>query len=232
MNKAVVDLLVVQDRDSKIASLLNDLKKVPVDKQRINMLKAARETEFKKAKAAVQETELAMRAVEGDVATRRVTIGRLKTQQFETRKNEEYQTFGKEIIRYEQEVDALETRELELMEELDERRKLQEVAQEKWQTVLKGIDAELDKCDQRAARLEVALAELKVDRQKLAEKLDDSILDRYERMKKSKGLPVVVLMSDIGDCGGCHTKVIRITENAVREGRDIVECENCGRILH
>lgn len=232
MNKAVADLLIVQDRDSKIASLQNDLKKVPLDKQRINLLKASREVEYKKAKEAVQEVELAIRAMERDVETRRVTIGRLKGQQFETRKNDEYQAMGKEIVRYEHEVDELETKQLELMDRLDERKKLQAQARGKLDVVLKAIDVELDKCDQRGRHLEAELAELNEERKQQASRVDAVLLNRYEGMKKSKGLPVVVLMSDAAECGGCHTKVIRLTEMTVREGREIAECDNCGRILH
>ena len=232
MNKAVADLLIIQDRDVSIASLQKALNKVPVDKQNINRLKEVRELEYKKAKASVQELEMAIRALERDVETRRVTIGRLKGQQFETRKNDEYQSMGKEIIRYEQEVDALETKQLELMDGLEARQEAQALAREKRDKVLAAIDAELAKCDERGKNLQKELDEIMADRKKLADKVDERTLSRYEGMKKSKGLPVVVLMSDAGECGGCHTKVIRSTETAVREGREIVECENCGRILH
>ncbi len=232
MNEAVASLLVVQDRDSKLVSLYNDLKRIPAEKQKISLHQEARSNEFQKAKKAVQETELAIRSLELDVEARRVSIGRLKGQQFETRKNDEYQAMGQEIVRYEKEVEELETHELELMEELEYRRETMGRAEEKLKQIRKSIEGELKTLEEKSANLTASIKEAEAERAKLAAKVEETLLARYERLKKSKGLPVLVLMSDSAQCGGCHTKIVRSTELQVREGKHITECENCGRILH
>src|SRR5947208_16066573 len=58
--------------------------------------------------------------LELDVGTRAETISRLKTQQYQTRKNDEFQAIGHEIERYENEIRKLEDQELELMIEADQ----------------------------------------------------------------------------------------------------------------
>src|SRR4051812_26783769 len=58
--------------------------------------------------------------LELDVGTRNESIARLRTQQYETRKNDEFSAMGREIERYQQEISVLEDRELELMEEADQ----------------------------------------------------------------------------------------------------------------
>jgi predicted nucleic acid-binding Zn-ribbon protein len=115
-------LLILQDRDRRLLALAKDLEKLPQDEARAKTKLAGDETAVKKAHDAVLDCELRMKRLELDVGTRRTSIARLKIQQFETRKNEEYQALGHEIVRYEKEVDDLETRELELMEEMDTRR--------------------------------------------------------------------------------------------------------------
>ena len=68
------------------------------------------------AKKAVQENEVAMKNLEIEIETRNDSIAKLKIQQYETKKNEEFRAMGTEIERYGNEVRELEDQELELME--------------------------------------------------------------------------------------------------------------------
>ena len=62
--------------------------------------------------------------------TRQETIARLKTQQYQTRKNDEFQAMGHEIERYEGEIRKIEDEELELMDQGD-KAKAELLAEEK-----------------------------------------------------------------------------------------------------
>ena len=70
-------------------------------------------------KKTIQENEIAIKGLELDIATRKDTLVKLKVQQYETKKNDEFTALGNEIERYNGEVDDLETQELELMEKAD-----------------------------------------------------------------------------------------------------------------
>ena len=52
------------------------------------------------AAASALAADLKVKKIDMDSETRRTTIKRLKVQQFETRKNDEYQAFNHEITRY------------------------------------------------------------------------------------------------------------------------------------
>ena len=54
----------------------------------------------------------------------------------------------------------------------------------------------------------------------------------YERLLKSRGAPVVVEVTSELSCTGCHVKVTPSTMVRVQTGKEIVSCENCGRILY
>jgi hypothetical protein len=112
-------LLILQDRDRRLIALAKDLEKLPQDEARAKSKLANDEAAVARAHAALMDCELRLKRLELDAGTRKTTITRLKIQQFETRKNEEYQALGHEIVRYEKDLDNLETRELELMEEMD-----------------------------------------------------------------------------------------------------------------
>src|SRR5207244_13349547 len=73
-------------------------------------------------KQKTRQVEIERKRLELDVGTRAESIARLKTQQYQTRKNDEFQAIGHEIERYENEIRKLEDQELELMIEADKLR--------------------------------------------------------------------------------------------------------------
>ena len=55
--------------------------------------------------------------------------------------------------------------------------------------------------------------------------------NRFDRLFKSKGdAAVVALEHEV--CTGCHMKVTIATVMRVKAGKEIVSCEQCGRILY
>src|SRR5205809_6856150 len=70
-------------------------------------------------KQRARQVEMDRKKLELDVGTRTETISRLKTQQYQTRKNDEFQAIGDEIERYENEIRKIEDEELELMVEAE-----------------------------------------------------------------------------------------------------------------
>ena len=80
-------------------------------------------------------------------------------------------------------------------------------------------------------RLESRLNELATERSELAGKIDEDILVRFERLFASKGDAAIVAL-DHEVCTGCHMKVTTQTAHRVKNGKEIVSCEQCGRILY
>ena len=120
MNHADLDqLLILQEKDVRISKLRKELASLP--EQRTRLLKQM-EAIKQKALAAKQEVagiEKSIRDVEAAVETKRAYIGKMKTLQSNTRKNEEYQMCIQEVEKTEAAIDSLETSELELMERLE-----------------------------------------------------------------------------------------------------------------
>ncbi len=121
MNHADLDqLLILQEKDVRISKLRKELASLP--EQRTRLLKQM-EAIKQKALAAKQEVagieKKSIRDVEAAVETKRAYIGKMKTLQSNTRKNEEYQRCIQEVEKTEAAIDSLETSELELMERLE-----------------------------------------------------------------------------------------------------------------
>ena len=225
-------LLDVQVQDLRLQELRQQLTRIPKEQEAARQRLRSLEQAVEAAKGALQENEVAIKGVELDVGTRKETISRLKTQQFETRKNEEYQTLGQEIIRYEGEVDALETRELELMEKADELRAALGAAESAHATTNQGVENEIGALTTRAEEFQAELEGLETARADAMAGVDAELATLYERLLKSRGAPVVVPVNAEQTCTGCHVKVTPATMVKVQAGNEVVSCENCGRILY
>ncbi len=215
----------------KISLLAKDLDKLPQDEARAKAKLAGDEAAVTKAHDALREAELKVKKIELDAETRRTTVKRLKLQQFETRKNEEFQALGHEITRYEKEVDDFETQELEGMEEVDKFRTIlstAEAAKKKTQTL---VDEDLASIKERHQRLQATRDEVRAEREPIAAQIESSLLAFYERLMKTKDGLAVAPMTD-GRCGGCQMKLIASTVVKTQSGQERTQCENCGRILY
>jgi uncharacterized protein len=224
-------LLILQDRDRRLLALARDLEKLPQDEARAKTKLAGDEAAVKAAHDAIIGCELRLKRLELDAGTRKTTIQRLKTQQFETRKNEEYQALGHEITRYEKEVDDLETRELEIMEEMDGHKATLKSAEAALAKTRGFVDEDLAAIVTRRERITGERMEVDAERSRLSASVSESLMPLYQRLMKTKDGLAVAPMQD-GKCGGCHMKLIASTVVAVQSAAEVTRCENCGRILH
>ena len=224
-------LLVLQNRDQKINLLQRELKSAPVERKAIEDKLAASGAAVDAVKLKVREIEVARKSLELDANTRRDTIAKLKTQQFQTRKNEEFAALGTEVKRYEAEVQSIEDKELELMDET-EKLKPSIAAAEKDLAQKKGqIAQQMSDLEAKIKAIETELAQLQAERTTLAAQIDEDLLDRYQRLLASKGDAAVVAVEH-EVCTGCHMKVTTQTAVKAKGSLEIVSCEQCGRILY
>jgi predicted nucleic acid-binding Zn-ribbon protein len=223
-------LLVLQDREQKIRQIQTEIETVPLRRKSLEAQLAASMAGVDTLRQKGRQTEMDRKKLELDVGTRAESISRLKTQQYQTRKNDEFQALGHEIERYENEIRKIEDEELELMVQAD-KIKLDLAHEEKKAAAVKeSIARQTADLEEKSKALESRLEELTRERVELAGKIDEDLLARFERLFKSKGDAAVVAIEH-GVCTGCHMKVTTATAAEVKAGKEIVSCENCGRIL-
>ncbi len=224
-------LLILQDRAQKIRQVEAELRTLPQERRSLDAQVTAAAAHLEALKQRGRLVEVEKKKLELDVGARAESIARLKTQQYETRKNDEFSAMGREIERYQNEISGLEDQELELMEQADQL-KAQVAAEEKQSaTVKESIARQVANLGSKEATLSSRLEELKKERAELAGKVDEDLRDRFDRLFASKGdAAVVALENDF--CTGCHMKVTTQTAVRAKGGREIVSCEQCGRILY
>ncbi|MFT4547650.1 MAG: putative nucleic acid-binding Zn-ribbon protein [Pseudoalteromonas tetraodonis] len=233
MQKTVEKLLVIQERDQKIRDLNKELARLPVEEEQARARLADDNAAVAGGKKAIQENEIAMKNFELDIDTRKDSVMKLKMQQFETRKNDEFAAIGTEIKRYESEITKLEDSELELMELGETLAATLGEAKERLAETQSVVDEELAAIAARKKNSEERIVEIKTDRKQHAAAIEDEDdLQFYEAIFKKKGDAAVVPLKHDENCGGCHMKLIKDTVMKTKAAKEITQCQQCGRILY
>lgn len=231
MHSELEQLLILQDRDQKIRQIGTEIETVPLRRKSLDAQLAASKSSVETLKQRSRQVEVDRKKLELDVGTRTETISRLKTQQYQTRKNDEFQAIGHEIERYENEIRKIEDDELELMVLADKAKTELTEEEKKAVAIQQSIARQTVDLDEKSKALESQLQQLTTERSELAGKIDEDLLALFERLFRSKGDAAVVAIEH-GVCMGCHMKVTTATASQAKAGKEIVSCENCGRILY
>jgi predicted nucleic acid-binding Zn-ribbon protein len=231
MLEAIEKLLILQDRDRKITRIRTELANVAPERQALQSKTSASQAAFDAAKQRLKQIETDRKKLELEVETKKQAIEKYSLQQFQTKKNDEYRALAHEIDMARGAIVKLEDQQLELMEQAEAAQKQVAVATKTTEEAKRMADKLLADLLAREENLKKELVELESNRSELAAAVDESVLPRYERLRKSKGETVVVGVAH-GVCGGCHMKLQRQVIVSCQGSQEIVTCPNCGRILY
>ncbi len=227
----ITQLLIIQDKDQTLKRLQTELKRLPLEQERAKQKLASDTEAVKVAKHTQQENEVAMKNLELQIETRKQTINRLKIQQFETRKNDEYAALGNEVVRYTADISGLEDQEMELMEKAEQLKAATAAAQAGLSASQKSVDGELAQIAERIKNLESQVKEVQTSRDTLATAVDEDLLEMYGRIWKSRGDSAVVSVEG-NVCRGCNMKVAPAVLMGIKADKVLTNCSNCGRLVY
>ncbi len=231
MLQEIEQLLTLQDRDRKIRALKHEIKLAPTQRKDLDARLAAAQQQLDTVKLKGREIEVERKKLENEAQSKRDQIAKYNAQKFQTRKNEEFQALSNEIKRFEDEIRLVEDRELDLMDSAEKMKATIADAEKENTTVKAQVQQQLANLDAKTATIETQLAQIETDRTKLATGIDEDLLDTYDHLFASKGdNAVVALEHEV--CMGCHMKLTTQTAVRVKGRREVVHCEQCGRILY
>lgn len=231
MLEVIEKLLILQDRDRRIRRITAEL--ATIAPQRLAMKNKAdgAVAGLEKAKHRVKEIETQRKQLELEVESKKGQIEKYGHQQFQTRKNEEYQALAHEIVTCKETITKIEDDQLVLMEQAEQAAKDVTVASAVLKDAQSIVNGEVKLLDGREENLRKEFTELSSNRDELAAVVDGSVLNRYERIMNTRGDNVIVDI-ERGVCGGCHMKIPPQLIVSCRAQQEITTCTNCGRILY
>lgn len=126
-------------------------------------------------------------------------------------------------------LDHLSEEAIALMDEVDkDTEKLsQDEARHKERKVL--LETEVQTLERKREEILREREEIEAKRKAVLAGLPPNVRAQYERLKAI--LPDPVVIADDQTCGGCHLRLSEVTLDKLREGREVVTCENCSRFL-
>jgi predicted nucleic acid-binding Zn-ribbon protein len=231
VNAALASLVALQALDTAADLARRRLAELPAVEEALDARIASAAAAVDTAKAKLQESQRARRALEKDVAGVDGRLARFEEHKAAVKTNQEYTALLHEIATAKTEKDVIEERILVLMEEADglsTRLKADEAAL---------ADAKREEETGRAASrverraLEDELARLAAERSTHTPGVEARPLFLYEQLLKGRrGLAVVRISGET--CSACHVRLRPHVTQLVRRNEEIVQCESCQRILY
>jgi len=224
-------LLVLQDRDRRIAQLKAERARIPEQIASSEQRLKAESTRLDSLRDEAKHIEADRKKLEIDAEAKRAQIAKYRMQLSLIKSNTEYQALLKEIGKVEQEIDTIETHELEVMEKSEQLQPAVKTEQVTLKEITTKVEAERADLQKRSEVIAQELKHMEEERQKIAQDADPGALNRYERLMRSKNDFAVVPIRN-GNCGGCHLNVPPQLAHNAKHGHELTSCDYCGRILY
>jgi hypothetical protein len=231
MLPALEKLLLVQDRDRRIAQLKMERMRIPEQVAVAEQHLKAEAARLDGLRDEAKHIEAERKKWEIDADSKRAQIAKYRTQLSQIKSNTEYQALLKEIAKAEQEIDEIETHELEVMEKGDHLQPAVKTEQVTLKEITAKVEAERADLQKRIAVVDQELKQVLAERQQLAQDIDPDALNRYERLMRSKSDFAIVPIRN-GNCGGCHLNIPPQLAHNAKHGTELTSCDYCGRILY
>ncbi|WP_372795647.1 zinc ribbon domain-containing protein [Pontiella sp.] len=232
MSHPLEPIFALQKKDRKLIKLMREIRDIPQRKSDIEAQLSGSKKKLDMALDSRKHTEATLKEQELEVEALKERVTKYKNQQMDAETNEQYRAFVKEIGAVEDEIKALEEKEIRLMEDLESGKAIVAECEAKLNGEREGIADELAELDERQAYLEEKVEKMKADRNRAAATCDKQLLAKYMRILQNKKDMAIVLVENGEHCGGCHMKLPPQVVNDARNPTKIVSCNFCGRIVY
>ena len=231
MQEKIMALYELQKIDSAIDEINKVKGELPLEVQDLEDELAGLNTRIENVNAEIEELNSLTRQRKREVDQAKIMIANYKEQQNNVRNNREYDAITKEIEYQELEIELAEKRLKEYSAQIKTKKALIEETNalvEERNIDYKAKKTELDSIEAETAQ---QIAELEAKAAKAKEPIDERLLVAYDRIRGNfhNGLAVVTVTRDA--CGGCFNRIPPQRQADIRQGKKLIVCEYCGRIL-
>ncbi len=224
-------LIDLQKLESTAEDTRRTLEAIPSRLEALKTSISARNDAVTIAREQLDETRLARRANENDLAIVQTRLSTFKDRLMAVKTNKEYQAIQKEIATAQEEARSLEDQTLERMLEIDDRAA---TAAETERTLVSEKAASLqaqEALDNERNVLEHQLEQSTWVRSRLVKGLTPKALAMFEHVA-SQRQGVAVVEARTGHCSFCNVRLRPQVFNNVRLNQSLIQCDSCLRILY
>lgn len=231
MQERIKALYELQKIDSKIDEINKIKGELPMEVADLEDEVAGLQTRIDNIQRDIDELNALLRKDKEEIEQSKIQIAKYEAQQQNVRNNREFDSIGKEIEYIELQIQLCEK--YIKQHTADLKVKKQHIEEAEAVKNDRAIDlaakrAELDSIDAETAQ---DIENLKAQADKAREVIDERLLQAYCRIRSNvrNGMAVVPIKRDA--CGGCFNRIPPQRQSEIRQGRKIIICEYCGRVL-
>jgi len=229
-------LVELQNIDDEIRKLKEEISYLPEklkEWERVLKQKSSKLDEIKKEHTKIK---LLRREKEGALLEIENQIQKLQKSLTEVKTNKEYNSILTEITNLKNKISQDEEEVIIIMEKDDELARKEKEFLSILEEEKKSIEMKKKEEEEKIEKLKGILKTKESERDKKTNEIDKAILNLYEKIKKSKkdGIAICRLHQEPGkeSCSGCFVFVPTYLVEKVKKKNEIVQCENCSRILY
>ena len=231
MTDTIEKLLILQDRDYCLLRTQSELDIIEPERRTLQTRVQEAQALVDAARNKGMQIESNRKELELEADGLRQRIEKYSLQQFQTKKNEEYRALTHEIDTCKAGISKLEDRQLELMESGEQAQREVAAANATLQEAKRVVNDQMADLAQKEQRLKKQVTDWQSDYPQLVGGVPENLLERYRRLRKSKGDRVLVGIEH-SVCGGCHMKLPTHIVVGCQGNQELMACPNCGRILY
>ena len=226
--RALYSLQTIDSKTDEIHRLCGEL---PLEVQDLEDELVGLATRIAKIESEITTYEADIVKRKNDILVAKEAIKKYQAQQMQVRNNREFDSISKEIEFQNLEINLCEKKIKEAEAQLINKKAMIAESKERHEDRTKDLErskSELESIISDTQKDEEALKEKRV---KYAEKIEERLLNAYNRIRNGakNGLAIVPVQRDA--CGGCFNKIPPQRQLDVASHKKIIVCEYCGRIL-
>lgn len=231
MQEKILALYELQKIDSRIDGINKVKGELPLEVQDLEDELTGLKTRIDHINAEIEELNTLTKQRKREVDQAKIMIGNYKEQQNNVRNNREFDAITKEIEYQELEIELAEKRLKEYSVGVKAKKLQLEEAEQVMAERTADLAAKKSELEGIEAETTPQVAEFEAQAERSKAKIDQRLLSAYERIRRNvrNGLAVVTVRRDA--CGGCFNRIPPQRQADIRQGKKIIICEYCGRIL-
>jgi predicted nucleic acid-binding Zn-ribbon protein len=228
-------LVVLQKIDSAILGVDTEKKELQAKVRALKDKIAANTAEFTAKKTRLDDSRKKRALIEMDIKSKEAEIKAKEGQTGAVKTNEAFKALQNEIDSIRKGITKSEDDIIKIMEDEEGVANWVKTQEKSMKEEESKLLAEIKVIETEAGGKDAVIGGFMKSREEAVSKVDKLWYDRYEKIRKSKGLalaPIIVDATGAGSCGGCKFSVRPQSVIELRKNLTIKTCENCARIWY
>ena len=230
MQESLRALLELQKTDQDLHELEQYKVDIPNQLETMETVQSEAETRLTDQETKVADIDKNRRQYERDLQAAQEQIKKYQGQLYSVKTNKEYDALQAEIQAQKNRISELEDAILQLISDAETEQEALETIRGETESLIERFSEERTTLQSRLSAVDEDVAVKMDERKRMATRVENQVLKVYDRIRRNlRGMTVVPVKK--GACSGCFHVIPLQVVMQIRQGRKLVSCESCGRIL-